>query len=59
MNASSVKVFGNICCLHANEAANYEIFFFLFIVVGPAGLRLENILLAIIPCNYMYLKGIR
>ena len=34
-------------------------FFFLFIVVGPAGLRLENILLAIIPCNYMYLKGIR
>lgn len=34
-------------------------FFFLFIVVGPAGLRLENILLAISPCNYMYLKGIR
>ena len=58
MNASSVKVFGNICCLHANKAANYEIFF-LFIVVGPAGLRLENILLAISSCNYIYLKRIR
>lgn len=54
----SRKGVGDIHRLQANNAAGHETFF-LFSEVGPVGLQLENVLLAVGLCNCITLKGVK